>query len=110
MRGSQQQYSWGHHTTCQVGEVDDEGEKEYYVWKVGGGGEDAKGRLDVAGYLVCSSSHLLSEAFFIADEKRMMPEDDTYGTWPASGEIDIMEARGNSMSHTPTPLPKYFHL
>lgn len=26
----------------------------------------------------------------------MMPEDDVYGTWPQSGEIDIMEARGNA--------------
>lgn len=25
----------------------------------------------------------------------MMPETDYYGSWPASGEIDIMEARGN---------------
>ncbi|CAG2178229.1 unnamed protein product, partial [Oppiella nova] len=24
----------------------------------------------------------------------MMPKDDTYGDWPASGEIDIMESRG----------------
>ncbi|KAH7031441.1 putative gram-negative bacteria binding protein [Microdochium trichocladiopsis] len=26
----------------------------------------------------------------------MMPQDNAYGDWPASGEIDIMEARGNS--------------
>jgi beta-glucanase (GH16 family) len=26
----------------------------------------------------------------------MMPEDSVYGTWPQSGEIDIMESRGNS--------------
>jgi beta-glucanase (GH16 family) len=25
----------------------------------------------------------------------MMPEHDTYGPWPASGEIDIAESRGN---------------
>lgn len=25
----------------------------------------------------------------------MMPEDDVYGSWPRSGEIDIMESRGN---------------
>ena len=25
----------------------------------------------------------------------MMPEQDTYGPWPASGEIDIAESRGN---------------
>lgn len=24
-----------------------------------------------------------------------MPEEEFYGTWPASGEIDIMESRGN---------------
>ena len=29
----------------------------------------------------------------------MMPEKDTYGVWPRSGEIDIMEARGNDMSY-----------
>ncbi|KAF2668729.1 putative secreted glucosidase [Microthyrium microscopicum] len=27
----------------------------------------------------------------------MMPETDTYGPWPASGEIDIMESRGNDV-------------
>jgi len=26
----------------------------------------------------------------------MMPKDNAYGTWPASGEIDIMESRGNT--------------
>lgn len=26
-----------------------------------------------------------------------MPEADTYGSWPASGEIDIMESRGNGV-------------
>lgn len=26
----------------------------------------------------------------------MLPEDDAYGSWPLSGEIDIMEARGNA--------------
>jgi beta-glucanase (GH16 family) len=26
----------------------------------------------------------------------MMPEDDVYGNWPMSGEIDIAESRGNS--------------
>jgi len=25
----------------------------------------------------------------------MMPEASVYGAWPASGEIDIMESRGN---------------
>jgi beta-glucanase (GH16 family) len=25
----------------------------------------------------------------------MMPENSTYGDWPASGEIDIVESRGN---------------
>jgi beta-glucanase (GH16 family) len=29
----------------------------------------------------------------------MMPEDDTYGPWPASGEIDIMESRGNNNTY-----------
>ena len=28
----------------------------------------------------------------------MMPKDSVYGTWPRSGEIDIMESRGNSPS------------
>lgn len=30
----------------------------------------------------------------------LMPEKDTYGPWPKSGEIDIMEARGNAKSYT----------
>ncbi|WP_254901856.1 carbohydrate binding domain-containing protein [Thalassobacillus devorans] len=29
----------------------------------------------------------------------MMPEDDVYGPWPTSGEIDIMEAAGNDTSN-----------
>lgn len=29
----------------------------------------------------------------------MLPVNDTYGTWPASGEIDIMESRGNGPSY-----------
>eukprot|EP00732_Lithocolla_globosa_P003175 Lithocolla_globosa_v1_NODE_2409_length_2018_cov_37.605706.p1 type:complete len:361 gc:universal NODE_2409_length_2018_cov_37.605706:1176-94(-) len=33
----------------------------------------------------------------------MMPEHNMYGEWPSSGEIDIMEARGNS----PTGNPDY---
>lgn len=30
-------------------------------------------------------------------EPRMMSEDDSYGVWPRSGEIDIAEARGNGV-------------
>jgi beta-glucanase (GH16 family) len=30
----------------------------------------------------------------------MMPVKDTYGAWPASGEIDIMESRGNNHSYS----------
>jgi beta-glucanase (GH16 family) len=30
----------------------------------------------------------------------MMPEDSVYGPWPASGEIDIMESRGNEVTYT----------
>jgi hypothetical protein len=26
----------------------------------------------------------------------MMPESNVYGEWPASGEIDIMESKGNN--------------
>jgi hypothetical protein len=29
----------------------------------------------------------------------MMPEDSVYGPWPLSGEIDIMESRGNNVSY-----------
>ncbi|KAI1436927.1 glycoside hydrolase family 16 protein [Xylaria sp. CBS 124048] len=29
----------------------------------------------------------------------MLPVDDTYGPWPASGEIDIVESRGNNRSY-----------
>lgn len=29
----------------------------------------------------------------------MMPERSTYGEWPASGEIDIMESRGNDVDY-----------
>lgn len=30
----------------------------------------------------------------------MLPVEDTYGTWPSSGEIDIVESRGNNISYT----------
>jgi beta-glucanase (GH16 family) len=36
-----------------------------------------------------------SKANFIG----MMPEDSKYGEWPASGEIDIMESRGNDVGY-----------
>jgi hypothetical protein len=29
----------------------------------------------------------------------MMPEEDKYGPWPNSGEIDIMESRGNNYTY-----------
>lgn len=29
----------------------------------------------------------------------MMPVNDTYGAWPASGEIDISESRGNDIGY-----------
>ena len=29
-----------------------------------------------------------------------MPEDSTYGIWPLSGEIDIMESRGNARGYS----------
>ena len=29
----------------------------------------------------------------------MLPENNTYGAWPASGEIDILEARGNGPTY-----------
>ena len=28
----------------------------------------------------------------------MLPKDTEFGSWPASGEIDIMESRGNAAS------------
>ena len=31
----------------------------------------------------------------------MLPRDNQYGIWPASGEIDIMESRGNAPSYAP---------
>ena len=30
----------------------------------------------------------------------MLPENNTYGEWPLSGEIDIVESRGNGISYT----------
>lgn len=32
----------------------------------------------------------------------MLPEDNEFGTWPASGEIDIVESYGNDASRCPT--------
>ena len=31
----------------------------------------------------------------------MLPTHNPYGEWPASGEIDIMESRGNDASYGP---------
>lgn len=31
----------------------------------------------------------------------MLPTESAYGDWPASGEIDIMESRGNAPSYAP---------
>lgn len=39
--------------------------------------------------LICNEIYKLTKTY------RMMPEDNVYGTWPASGEIDLMEAKGN---------------
>lgn len=30
----------------------------------------------------------------------MMPVNETYGDWPASGEIDIAESRGNDVDYS----------
>jgi hypothetical protein len=35
----------------------------------------------------------------ISDKFRMMPEEEKYGPWPRSGEIDIAEARGNNIEY-----------
>lgn len=32
-------------------------------------------------------------------DHRMMPEKEEYGAWPRSGEIDIVEARGNTVDY-----------
>ena len=34
----------------------------------------------------------------------MMPKEKHYGGWPQSGEIDIMESSGKTVSHTPYTL------
>lgn len=31
----------------------------------------------------------------------LLPEVEAYGLWPASGEIDVMESRGNNASYSP---------
>lgn len=44
----------------------------------------------------------------------MMPENSVYGEWPASGEIDIMESKGNPSSYETSVLAMiytdYLHL
>ena len=37
----------------------------------------------------------------------LLPRDNQYGSWPASGEIDIMEARGNGPSYDPGGYDSY---
>lgn len=38
----------------------------------------------------------------------MMPEDDKYGSWPRSGEIDIAESRGNGRDYAEGGLNYYY--
>ena len=38
----------------------------------------------------------------------MMPEESVYGVWPASGEIDIMESRGNGYDYPPGGRDLYY--
>ncbi|EAA31490.1 glycoside hydrolase family 16 protein [Neurospora crassa] len=38
----------------------------------------------------------------------MMPQDSTYGVWPRSGEIDIMESRGNGHDYAPGGRNLYY--
>jgi len=40
------------------------------------------------------------------DMSGMMPEDSVYGSWPASGEIDIMESRGNDVYYNFSGVPR----
>jgi hypothetical protein len=53
----------------------------------------------VACNLVCFYSERKNSK---ADFNRMMPEDSVYGEWPASGEIDLAESKGNSGDDYPT--------
>ncbi len=58
------------------------------------GCQNAKRRLALACYLVSAS---LGRSFKRnTNNQRLMPEDSVYGDWPASGEIDIAESRGNN--------------
>jgi hypothetical protein len=41
----------------------------------------------------------LQHTSFSTDSLGMMPESSEYGPWPASGEIDIMEGRGNDVEY-----------
>jgi beta-glucanase (GH16 family) len=38
----------------------------------------------------------------------MMPQDSVYGQWPRSGEIDIVESRGNGYDYTPGGRDLYY--
>jgi hypothetical protein len=42
---------------------------------------------------------LSSNNYIRLTKYRMMPEDEVYGVWPRSGEIDIAEARGNAAGY-----------
>ncbi len=37
----------------------------------------------------------------------LLPRYNYYGNWPASGEIDIMESRGNDPSYSPGEINKF---
>lgn len=38
----------------------------------------------------------------------MLPKDEAYGPWPLSGEIDIVESRGNGIRYTARCVPTIY--
>lgn len=48
---------------------------------------------------LCEFHSSMLQIFQVLTSLGMMPEDDVYGAWPRSGEIDIAEFRGNNYSY-----------
>lgn len=96
MHPCQQHYKRHNHKSGPLSPLDHSWESCNQVWKGGNCRKDAPGRLALALALVIRV-HTIGPSRSSADsDLRMYPENETYGVWPRSGEIDIAQIRGNS--------------
>jgi hypothetical protein len=96
------------HSSCQVRSALYKGQEEHQVWPRRSCGKDASRRLALACHMYVPFillpiflAHIHQTIFSFSDPlSGMMPEQERYGPWPASGEIDIAEMRGNDWTYS----------